>query len=527
MPHYRFICLIDCDKYLTFNPRNNVSPLKPIMPSILGKIILAYLALAVGVAGFVLFTSADLRFLESRVREAVAITAFQDDAQEMRRHEKNFLLYQAPSELTAARGLAKGLAGRVTSDGEVLARVLPGEELAAMSAAIVVYRSLLDPPGLDASDTQAARVREAGHAISEASDRLAERERGLLIETLRQSRQALIWTLGLVALLALAGGQLLWGAAGRPLRRLEAQLKPLAEGRFQVFAEVSRDREIVSFTAALNRMLEELESRRRQVLHAQRLAALGTLASGVAHELNNPLGNISGACQILLEEVAELPGLSREARADLRGWLTQIDDETERARRIVLNLLDYSRKPGRADLTSHLGTTLDRSLLLLGQRLPAGDNLSRDIPPGLWVRMDPQRLQQVFLNLIQNALDAGARQVRIEARLARDWDWPPVGAALVVGEGLGPEVGATEGGERVEPGVLIRVADDGAGIPPDRIDRILDPFYTTRQPGEGSGLGLYIVSEIIREQEGAIAVSSPPEGGACFALRLAGGDTNE
>jgi two-component system NtrC family sensor kinase len=492
------------------------------MPSILGKIILAYLALAVGVAGFVLFTSADLRFLESRVREAVAITAFQDDAQEMRRHEKNFLLYHAPSELAAARGLAEGLAGRVTRDGEVLARVLPGEELAALSAAITVYRRLLDPPGLDASDTQAARVREAGHAISEASDRLAERERGLLIETLRQSRQALIWTLGLVALLALAGGQLLWGAAGRPLRRLEAQLKPLAEGRFQAFAEVSRDREIVSFTAALNRMLEELESRRRQVLHAQRLAALGTLASGVAHELNNPLGNISGACQILLEELAVLPGLSREARADLRGWLTQIDDETERARRIVLNLLDYSRKPGRADLTSHLGTTLDRSLLLLGQRLPAGDNLSRDIPPGLWVRMDPQRLQQVFVNLIQNALDAGARQVRIEARLARDGDWPPVGAALVVGERLGPEGGVAE---RVEPGVLIRVADDGPGIPPDRIDRILDPFYTTRQPGEGTGLGLYIVSEIIREQGGAIAVSSPPEGGACFALWLAGGDT--
>ena len=494
------------------------------MPSILGKIILAYLALALGVAGFVLFTSADLRYLESRVREAVAITAFQDDAQEMRRHEKNFLLYQAPGELAAARDLAEGLAGRIASDGEVLARVLPGAELAAMSAAIAAYRRLLDPAGLAASGTQAARVREAGHAISEASDRLAERERGLLIETLRQSRQALIWTLGLVALLALAGGQLLWGAAGRPLRRLEAQLKPLAEGRFQAFAEVSRDREMVSFTAALNRMLEELESRRRQVLHAQRLAALGTLASGVAHELNNPLGNISGACQILLEEVAELPGLSREARADLRGWLTQIDDETERARRIVLNLLDYSRKPGRADLTSHLGATLDRSLLLLGQRLPAGDTVSRDIPPGLWVRMDPQHLQQVFVNLIQNALDAGAREVRIRARLAGVGDWPPAGAALVVGEYLGPEVGAAERGEGVEPGVLIRVADDGPGIPPDRIERILDPFYTSHPPGEGTGLGLHIVSEIIREQGGAIAVSSPPQGGACFALLLPGGE---
>ncbi len=494
------------------------------MPSILGKIILAYLALALGVAGFVLFTSADLSYLESRVREAVAITAFQDDAQEMRRHEKNFLLYQAPGELAAARGLAEGLAGRIASDGEVLARVLPGAELAAMSAAIAAYRRLLDPAGLDASGTQAARVREAGHAISEASDRLAERERGLLIETLRQSRQALMWTLGLVALLALAGGQLLWGAVGRPLRRLEAQLKPLAEGRFQAFAEVSRDREMVSFTAALNRMLEELESRRRQVLHAQRLAALGTLASGVAHELNNPLGNISGACQILLEELAGQPGLSREARADLRGWLTQIDDETERARRIVLNLLDYSRKPGRGDLTAHLGTTLERSLLLLGQRLPAGDPVSHDIPPGLWVRMDPQHLQQVFVNLIQNALDAGARQVRISARLARAGDWPPAGAALVVGEHLGPEVGAAERGEGVEPGVLIRVADDGPGIPPDRIERILDPFYTSHPPGEGTGLGLHIVSEIIREQGGAIAVSSPPQGGASFALLLPGGD---
>ena len=80
MPPSRFILLIDLNKYLTFNLCNNVSLLKPIMPSILGKIILAYLALAAGVAGFVLFTSADLGFLESRVREAVAITAIQDDA---------------------------------------------------------------------------------------------------------------------------------------------------------------------------------------------------------------------------------------------------------------------------------------------------------------------------------------------------------------------------------------------------------------------------------------------------------------
>ncbi len=492
--------------------------MKPIMPSILGKIILAYLALAAGVGGFILFTAADLRFLESRIREAVATTAFQDDAQEMRRHEKNFFLYRAPDELAAARALAVGLEDRITSDGP-LAKILPGDELTTLSAAIAGYRRLLDHPDLVANIADEARVRAAGHAISESGDRLAERERGFLIETLRKSRQALIWTLGLVALLALAGGQILWRAVGRPLRRLEAQLKPLAKGRFQSFAEVSRDREIVSFTSALNRMLEELELRRRQVLRAERLAALGTLASGVAHELNNPLGNISGACQILMEELEGLAGLSAETRETLREWLTQIDDETERARRIVRTLLDYSRKPGREGREAPacpLGDALDRSLLLLRQRLPARDSVIGEIPPGLWVRMDPQRLQQVFINLIQNALDAGANRVRIRARLAGAGDWPPPGADLVVGEG--------GGADEITAGVLIRVEDDGPGIPAERIERILDPFYTTREPGEGTGLGLYIVSEIIRERGGAMAVSSPAGGGADFALWLSGGE---
>ena len=480
------------------------------MSSIRGKITLGYLALAAGVGAFMLFASADLRFLEVRVREGVTVATFQEDIQEMRRHEKNFFLYRAADELGEARALAARLEARGASEAAALAAVASGGELEALRRSIARYRLLVDAAARDAGDE--AAIRAAGHDISERGERLAERERAALVETLRQSRHALFWSVGLVALLAVAGGQLLYRAVGRPLRNLEAQLEPLAEGRFQSFTQVSGDREIVSFTAALNRMLEELELRRRQVLQSEKLAALGTLASGVAHELNNPLGNISGACQILVEEVEGLESLPAETRAALHDWLTQIDDETERARRIVRTLLDYSRKPGREGAPCLLGETLEKSLLLLRQHLPREDSVVLDVPADLRVCADPQRLQQVFINLLRNAFDAGAKRVTVAGRRAAPADWPPAGAGLVVGE--------RQGGEAV----MIAVEDDGTGIPSERLDHIFDPFYTTREPGEGTGLGLYIVGEIVQEQGGAIAVSSPPGGGARFTLWLPCGE---
>lgn len=480
------------------------------MSSIRGKITLGYLALAAGVGAFMLFASADLRFLEIRVREGVTIAAFHEAAQEMRRHEKNYFLYHAADELAEARRLASRLESQIGSEAAALSTVVGGTDLEALRRAISHYRQLVDA-GAQVDRAEAA-IRAAGHEISERSDRLAARERAALVDALRQSRHALFWTVGGVALLALAGGQLLYRAVGRPLKRLEDQLEPLAEGRFHGFAQVSGDREIVSFTAALNRMLEELELRRRQVLQSEKLAALGTLASGVAHELNNPLGNISGACQILVEELEGLDSLPPATREALLEWLTQIDDETERARRIVRTLLDYSRKPGREGAPCLLGEALEKSLLLLRQRLPAEDSVTLDIPADLRVCADPQRLQQVFINLIQNALDAGAHRVAVAARAATPSDWPPAGAGLVVGEKAGNEA------------VLIRIEDDGPGIPPERLDHIFDPFFTTREPGEGTGLGLYIVGEIVQEQGGAIAVSSPSGVGARFSLWLPCGE---
>jgi signal transduction histidine kinase len=474
------------------------------MSSIRGKILLGYLTLALGVGAFVLFASADLRYLEQRINEGVAISAFQEAAQEMRRHEKNYFLYHAPADLLAARDLALDLNNRLEGDSQVALAL--GRELPELISAVQRYRRLI----VEGVPVEGA-IRATGHDISTRGERLAERERASLVETVRQSRQALFWTVGVLVLLALTGAQILTRIVGRPLRQLEEQLEPLAQGRFQSFAMVSNDREIVSFTQALNRMLGELDLRRRQVLQSEKLASLGTLASGVAHELNNPLGNISGASQILIEELDSLTGLDASARAELRTWLMQIDDETERARRIVRTLLDYSRRPVADIVPIPLREVLEKCLLLLRQRLPADDCVDLDVAPEIRLGMDPQRLQQVFINLLQNALDAAGSMARIvvHARRAAASDWPPADAALVLGV---PDTGTDA--------AIVSVTDNGPGIDPEHLGQIFDPFFTTRPLGSGTGLGLYIAGEIVLEQGGGIAVASRLGAGCVFSLWL-------
>ncbi len=482
------------------------------MTSIRGKIILIYLTLALGVGVFVLFASFNLRFVEGRVNEGVAIAAFQETVQEMRRHEKNYFLYRAPADRDAARRLAANLELQLQRDRAVFADIARVEELASLARALTNYRRQFE----GGDDLDEGAVRGIGHDILSHSETLAQRERTILSGSVRQSRHTLLWSVGVLVLLALVGGQVLYRVVGRPLRQLEVQLEPLARGRFRSFTMVSKDREIVSFTQALNRMLEELDLRRHQVLQSEKLASLGTLASGVAHELNNPLGNISGAAQIALEEIEALP---EPARSDLKAWLQQIDEETERARQIVRTLLDYSRRPGQDTRPSPLRGVGNKSLLLLRPRLPADDTVAVDVPEGLMFCIDPPRMKQVFINLILNALAAGGPgvHIRIQARAADLKDWPPAEVLHALAAGSTQVVGIPV--ERAG-GVLIRVQDDGPGIPADRIGQVFDPFFTTRAPGEGTGLGLYIVGEIVQEHGGAIAVTSPAGAGACFTLWL-------
>jgi two-component system, NtrC family, sensor kinase len=234
----------------------------------------------------------------------------------------------------------------------------------------------------------------------------------------------------------------------------------------------------------------------------------------VAHELNNPLSNVSSSCQILLEE------LDTADPTQVREWLGQIDAETERARNIVRTLLEFSREGAFRKRRLALRPLVEQTLLLVGR---TGANLALDIPEDLTVDADPQRLQQVLVNLIGNALDAGGPQVRIRlsARVldAAGFQMPE---HSVCGRSGAPIPLDAPSGRRL---VLITVTDSGPGIAPEVLPRVFDPFFTTKEVGHGSGLGLYVSQEIIDQHGGCIGVSSRPGTGAVFTIALPCNDT--
>ena len=490
------------------------------MSSIRGKIMFGYYAMVAGMTTLALFAYGDMHFLERRIVEGTAVSDFQEQALEMRRHEKNFFLYHDRIDLDKAEELALALAGELDSRRAFFGNLAPADDLDSMRRNLQAYSTLirqyLSPAAGDSVRAAALEhdIRAAGHSVSGEAEAIADRERAMLASTVQQSRHALFLSLGLVALFGAIAGQVLARLVMRPLARLEAKLEPFARGRFHKFTETSGDREIVSFTRALNRMLEELEARQRQVLQSEKLASLGTLAAGVAHEINNPLGNISSSCQILLEELEEMD------QETLRGWLAQIDGETVRAQHIVTALLEYSRKRAYHTGPVVLRDVIGKCLLLMRRQLPGRDTVEVEVSPAISIAADPQRMQQVFINLIKNALDAGgaAVRIRITARPMAEGSWPPSPDSLVVGK---PEHCPQEDRD----GVLITVADDGPGIPPEWRTKVFDPFFTTRDTGHGTGLGLYIVAEIVQEQGGCIALDCPPEGGARFTIRLPSGES--
>ena len=236
------------------------------------------------------------------------------------------------------------------------------------------------------------------------------------------------------------------------------------------------------------RDVTQIKRLQQQLIQSEKLAALGHLVSGVAHELNNPLTSVLGYTQLLLARA------SLDARAAEQ--LEIVSMEADRARRIVRNLLSFSRqrKPSRAEVD--LDELLERTLELRGYEMKV-NNISvchnrGEIPR---VFADEHQLQQVFLNIIINAEQAMVNMGR-EASLTVSTETGTVGHVKVV------------------------VADNGQGITPEIMEKLFDPFFTTKPVGKGTGLGLSISYGIIKEHDGTIRVESEPGQGARFIIEL-------
>ena len=489
------------------------------MTSIHGKITIAFSLMTGVIVVMAILAVADLAVLERQIKDGTAVAGLKDTALEMRRFEKNLFLYHDREALIEIRRFRDSAAEVLKDRHQALAAVAHAAVITKLQNDLDEYAQMLGSLDFTIESDPALedRLRNVGHRITRAAEEIAQTERRILAKSVSRARWGLLISILLVVLAVATIGRVFAAAVVSPLRRMEADLIPIAEGRLDHLEARTSDRELVTFAAAFNRMLAELASRRRRLLQSEKLASLGVLVAGVAHELNNPLSNISSSAQLLLEE------LDSAERRLLGQWAIQIENETERARRIVSALLDFGRQQDFLLCAMPLCRVLDKTLILLrGPLRKSHTRVELNVPESIVILADEQRLQQVFINLIRNAMESTDRDAHILISATECGHHPhrlPADAE-VVGN---PD--CTAGGLRSH--TQITIEDDGPGIDPKILPRIFDPFFTTHEPGRGHGLGLYIVQEIIQDHDGCIAVASTRGKGTRIMLRLPCAEEND
>ncbi|MHC1726968.1 MAG: ATP-binding protein [Syntrophobacteraceae bacterium] len=242
---------------------------------------------------------------------------------------------------------------------------------------------------------------------------------------------------------------------------------------------------------------EQTDALNRQLVQASKLASLGELSAGVAHEINNPLAVILTGNQVIRDFCDDNPNLDAEFKNLLYEFLSQADGQVQRCNMITHNLLRFSRRSKSLIEKVNLNACLEEVVELMKIRAQSSGigfekNLEKNLPP---VLSDPSQLQQVFVNLVANAIDAHESK--------------PYGTIRV----------ATHSDEKLG-GVEVMVGDTGTGISMESLERIFDPFYTTKPVGKGTGLGLSISYNIIKNLGGHIHVASTIGKGTEFTVFL-------
>lgn len=235
----------------------------------------------------------------------------------------------------------------------------------------------------------------------------------------------------------------------------------------------------------------ELQRAQQHLIHTEKLVAMGQLAAGVAHEINNPLATIAAHAEDLLDLVRGLEGTP--GVEDFPEALRIIEDQAYRGKRITKQLLNFARETELHIEDVDLNAAVQDTVRLVRKSL-VSQGIRLDVAPGVdepQVRTDTVQLQQVILNLVNNAADAVESNGRVEVRTRVEDDC-----------------------------AIIEVRDDGPGIAPEIRHRVFDPFFTTKPVGQGTGLGLSICHGIVSALDGTITFECPATGGTVFQVRL-------
>jgi signal transduction histidine kinase len=349
-----------------------------------------------------------------------------------------------------------------------------------------------------------SRLQDTGSEIEKIAVKIDSHERAKIASFITKSKRLLIAAL---ILLCTLGPLFVYKTANyivAPIKRIDEITKKISEGNMDLRAPIKERDETSSLALSFNTMLDHmnlthqsleksmelLTEKQAQLVDSEKRASLGLLVSGVAHELNNPLNNISLIAESMTEDV--LGHLSTEEVKDLNNILMQC----ERAKHIVNNLLDFARARKTTDMDKQdIVSVLKESFGLVANQMRINNiNLEQDIPENsFYINGNRSKLEQILVSIFTNAIQAMTDHGTLSVSLKPGTD---------------------------DRNILIKISDTGSGIPEEDIKNIFEPFFTTKSAGKGTGLGLSVCKSLVMEHEGEIHVESQINEGTTFTIKF-------
>jgi signal transduction histidine kinase len=417
----------------------------------------------------------------------------------------------------------------------------------------------IDPWNLEPDEilpTQQQLLRNSSGEVAITLDQLSERlteqikaareqdeSAALILERSAILRERII-VLSMLLSLAIAAALAVYTSRAivQPIRDVTLVAQQVAdESNFALRAPVRTSDEVGVLATSLNQLIQriaaytqELKQAQSQLIQTAKMSSLGEIVAGVSHEINNPINFIYGNLYYTHDYIQDLLTLLQlyqqeypEPSATIQNQLEEIDFEflvedlpkmlssmrggADRIRDIVQSLRNFSRLDEAEMKPVNLHEGIDNTLVILSSRLKLGIEVIKEYGELPLVECYPAQLNQVFMNLLCNAIDA-LEELKVQASNLQP----------VTQTNLQPAVLCIQiRTELLDPNrVLIRISDNGSGIPAAIKDRIFDPFFTTKQPGKGTGLGLAVSYQIINQHQGKIEVISAPNQGAEFVITL-------
>ncbi|NTW58495.1 MAG: HAMP domain-containing protein [Nitrospirae bacterium] len=453
---------------------------------------------------------------------------------EVRRYEKNYLLYGDSGSLEEIGKYLAVMKESIAKIQDEAARNIGDQHVLQMMKAIDAYEERIGRLGEIRSaqerlrrgmrsgpadrllalqgeeKTEVEQLRMVAREVQVYVEENARAERTDIARILKVSSILLVITLGMIIVLGTVINSKLARSIVNPIQDLERITKKIARGDFSESIKVKGHDEIAALAESFNQMedkldqamtaldeiIKQLREKQSQLVEAEKLAGIGKLAAGIAHEINNPLTSVLTFSNLMLEQCP--PGDPRHERLKL------MVRETDRARTIVRQLLNFGResviKPVKININQPV-TEITESLA--AQEAFKGIELTMKLADNLpEVYADPAQVGQVVLNILLNAIHSITPPGRIEVETR-------LGNKCI-------EIAKRLGGNCIE----VVFADTGKGIPEEHMHKIFDPFFSTKAATKGTGLGLAVSYGIIKKHGGEIAVESAVGKGTTFIVRL-------